>query len=336
MANIDLECDKIYQIKLTLLGSEPPIWRRLKVPGDSTFEELHGIIQVSFEWENAHLHQFVLGDKDDPIYISHADFELEGTRIKNRKAIEKTMTDLGFDSDLANIDSLVKSNMLDECVIVLREIVSREGGKLLYEYDFGDNWEVEILIEKIFTPEPDVVYPICVDGARSAPPDDCGGIPGYADLLGALRDLKREDHEDAVEWIGENFDPEEFDIEAINAEMLYYDEYLVPSDDDSLNDDDAQMLSEEKIEEVIEMINEQTKAFIQEVALSDNGFALRFPGGIPLVNVVIPQFATMTYAQYPQLKVIYEIGPGSEPVWIRFAGPLEDIQAVKEILRIEL
>ena len=334
MAKIERTDDKIYQLKVTLVGSKPPIWRRLAVPGDFTFEELHGAIQVSFEWENAHMHQFILGNRDNAVIISHPSFELVGTDVKDVKVVEKMLSGLGFDEELVSLDDLADSNVLNESLVLLEEVVSQVGAKLVYEYDFGDRWEHEIVVEKISVLEPDIEYPVCLDGARSGPPEDCGGIGGYADLLEVLGDPNRDDHEDALEWIGDDFDPEDFDIEAVNAEMSYYEDYLVLPDD-SLFDDEEGILSDEQIEEAVQMINEQTKAFIQEVIPSTDGFALRFPGGIPLVNVVIPQFVTMTYAQYPQLKAIFEIGPGSEPVWARFTGSQEDVQAVKDLMGIK-
>ncbi|MBN1311502.1 MAG: plasmid pRiA4b ORF-3 family protein [Anaerolineae bacterium] len=325
--------DKIYQLKVTLAGSKPPVWRRLAIPGDSTMEEVHAIIQASFDWENAHLHQFILGDERDGIIISHPNFGLGSGRTRTSKAVEKIVSDLGFDEDFLSLDELWDEGVLDESIVFLEDIVSREGARLVYEYDLGDRWEHEILVEKIFDPEPGVEYPVCIDGALSGPPEDCGGIPGYADLLEALKDSKREDHAEALDWVGDDFDPEEFDLDTINAELFYYEDYLVPPEDDFSFDDVA--ISDEAIEEAIDMINEQTKAFVQEVVSSKDGFALRFPGGVPLVNVVVSQFAAMTYAQYPQLKAIYEVGPGSEPVWVRFTGPKNDIQAVREILGVK-
>jgi hypothetical protein len=94
--------------------------------------------------------------------------------------------------------------------------ITGEGGKLIYEYDFGDSWEHELKIEKVLPADPTVHYPRCTGGARACPPEDCGGPPGYERLLDVLRDPKHEEHEEMREWIGGDFDSEAFDMETIN------------------------------------------------------------------------------------------------------------------------
>lgn len=334
MAKASQAKDTIYQLKITLIDSDPPIWRRVLIPGRFTFEEVHAVIQVCMGWENAHLHQFVLGERGNAVFLSHPSFDLEPTTTKDRKAIDQKLADLGFDTTRLSPKQLDQSNVLDETDFLLQEVVSREGATLLYEYDFGDSWEHTILVEKIVAPEPGVEYPTCIGGARCGPPEDCGGIGGYADLLDALSDPKRDDHEEALDWIGDDFDPEYVSLDEINEEIAFYEDWFVPPDDE-MDFDDEDELTDEDIEEALGMLTEQVKAFIQEVVPSPDGFALRFPGGIPLVNVVVPQFVTVTYAQSPHLKVVFEIGPGSEPVWVRITGSKEDLQAVKETLGIK-
>jgi hypothetical protein len=90
---------------------------------------------------------------------------------------------------------------------------------MLYIYDYGDNWEHTIKLEKILDPVPGEKYPICLDGARSAPPDDCGGDMGYAHLLEVLADPEDPEHEDLKEWVGPYFDSEEFNLEVVNREL---------------------------------------------------------------------------------------------------------------------
>lgn len=333
-ANARQAKDTIYQLKIALTDSDPSIWRRVLVPGHFTFEEVHAVIQASMGWENAHLHQFLLGDQGNAVCLSHPSFDLEPTTVRDRKAIDRKLADLGFDTTRLSPKQLDQSNVLDETDFLLQEVVSREGASLLYEYDFGDSWMHEIVVEKISAPEPGVEYPACVEGARCGPPEDCGGIGGYADLLEALKDPKRDDHEEALDWIGDDFDPEYFDIAETNDEVAYYEDWLVPPDDEMDFDQDEDMTGEE-IEEALSMLIEQVRAFVQEVVPAPDGLALRFPGGIPLVNVVVPQFVTVTHAQYPLLKVVYETGPGSEPVWVRLTGSQQDLQAVKETLGIK-
>ena len=172
---------EIYQIKVTLNGSKPPIWRRILVRSDVTLEHLHYILQAVMGWTNSHLHQFIVGG----IYFGepHPDYGDE---------------------------------MQDERRVRLNQITSREGFKFRYEYDFGDSWLHNLLVEKVLPPEPGQQVPVCIKGKRACPPEDVGGVWGYAEFLEAMRDPEHEDHEMYLEWIGGEFDPEEFDLEETN------------------------------------------------------------------------------------------------------------------------
>ena len=181
MARSKASCD-IYQIKVTLKGSKPPIWRRFQVTGDTRLSTLHRILQGIMGWENYHLYQFTIGGTD----FGAPDCELD---------IES--------------DRKVK----------LSQVVPDEKARFTYEYDFGDSWEHQILIEKILPPEPGVRYPICLAGKRACPPEDCGGIWGYAELLEAIQDPKHPEHDEMLEWAEEDFDPEAFDLEGVNRAL---------------------------------------------------------------------------------------------------------------------
>jgi hypothetical protein len=174
----------VYQIKVTLEHSKPPIWRRLLVPGDVTLEHLHYIIQVAMGWTNSHLHQFIV----DGLYFGepHPDYGLE---------------------------------MHDHRRIRLNAVTTEIGYKFTYEYDFGDSWTHTLLVEKIAEPEPGRQYPMCVKGKRACPPEDVGGVWGYEEFLEAISDPDHPEHEMYLEWIGGEFDPEAFDLEETN-EML--------------------------------------------------------------------------------------------------------------------
>ena len=104
----------------------------------------------------------------------------------------------------------------DEEKMKLNKIVQQEKDKFIYEYDFGDGWDHVILLEKILPLEKGVEYPICIDGKMACHPEDCGGIGDYYHLLETLNDLKHPEHDEMLEWVGEDFDPKEFDIDAIN------------------------------------------------------------------------------------------------------------------------
>ena len=171
---------QVYQIKVTLDDSKPPIWRRLLVPADLSLGDLHEIIQIAMGWTDSHLHQFIIGGT---YYgVPHPDME----------------------------------DTVDEDRAKLARIIPGEKFKFRYEYDFGDSWTHTILVEKILPAEPGHPYPICVTGKRNCPPEDCGGIWGYADFVDAMADPKHPEHESLKEWYGEDFDPEAFDLDEVN------------------------------------------------------------------------------------------------------------------------
>jgi len=176
----------VYQLKITLKGSKPPIWRRVLVPENATLFSLHEIIQQVMGWQDYHLHAFTIAGQ---IYGSPEDDEYDdfGTKNETRYRLSK----LGL----------------------------REKAKFSYEYDFGDSWEHTILVEKITGADPAAVYPVCIAGKRAAPPEDSGGIWGYENLMQVIADPAHEDHEEMLEWLGDDFDPEEFDLDDVNAAL---------------------------------------------------------------------------------------------------------------------
>jgi hypothetical protein len=109
--------------------------------------------------------------------------------------------------------------MHDERQMRLDQITNREGFKFRYEYDFGDSWLHQVLVEKILPPEPGQDYPVCIKGRRARPPEDVGGMWGYYDFLEAITDPDHEEHESYLEWIGGEFDPQAFDLEEVNQAL---------------------------------------------------------------------------------------------------------------------
>lgn len=112
-----------------------------------------------------------------------------------------------------------RPEVVDERTVEIREVLPRRGSKLHDEYDFGDSWVHEVRVERILPPDPTRVVPSCTDGARACPPEDCGGVPGYAELLVALADPKHKRHKELLEWVGGAFDPEAFDAEAVSRAL---------------------------------------------------------------------------------------------------------------------
>lgn len=170
-------------MKVTLAGIRPPVWRRIVVAGDATLAELHDVIQVVMGWEDAHLHSFEIGKRR----YGSADHGLDAGEVD-----ESTRT------------------------VAAAFARTRQG---VYVYDFGDSWEHRLSIEPGEAPAVFAGVALCTAGRRACPPEDCGGAAGYANLLAALADPSHEEHEEAVEWVGEDFDPDVFDLAAVNAEL---------------------------------------------------------------------------------------------------------------------
>ena len=177
---------QIYQIKVTLDDTHPPIWRRILVPGNTTLLKLHDVLQIVMGWEDYHLHMFTI---EGLIYGDPADEEYG---------------DLGT---------------LDEANYKLGQVIHREGQRFSYEYDFGDSWDHTLLVEKILPPAEGARSPLCLKGKRACPPEDVGGVWGYENFLEAIRDPIHEEHEDYLAWVGGKFDPEAFDLKEIYTRL---------------------------------------------------------------------------------------------------------------------
>jgi Plasmid pRiA4b ORF-3-like protein len=179
--------DPVFQVKITLDGvADPPVWRRLLVPADIRLDRLHQVIQVAMGWEDYHLHVFSDG----------------------RTQYGIPDPELGF---------------RDERKATLRDLAGGEGGRVRYTYDFGDDWKHDVVVEKLLAAEPGMGYPVCVAGAGACPPEDCGGVWGYAHLREILADPADEEHDDMLAWLGlgkaADFDPDRFDVDMANRAL---------------------------------------------------------------------------------------------------------------------
>ncbi|MGQ0837581.1 plasmid pRiA4b ORF-3 family protein [Actinokineospora sp.] len=177
---------RVHTIKVTLRGVRPPIWRRLEVASNSTLEQVHHIIQRAFGWESYHMWVF-----DTP----QGEFGVEDQELGHRSAASKS----------------------------LRSSAPRVGSHLRYTYDFGDDWEHDILVEHVGAAASDTAYPRCLTGRRACPPEDCGGVWGYQILVEILADPDHEEHDERLEWLSlasaDDFDPAAFDAAEVNAEL---------------------------------------------------------------------------------------------------------------------
>jgi len=177
----------VHQLKITLRGvSRPPVWRRVLVPSDVTLGDLHEVIQQAMGWDNYHMHVFSVGGQE----YGSPDPELGHASDRN---------------------------------VLLSQLLTGPGDRLRYTYDFGDDWEHDIVLEEIRTAVPEETYPSCVAGKGACPPEDCGGAWGYAELKEILADPSHEDHQDMLEWLGldagKEFDPKKFSVTEVSARL---------------------------------------------------------------------------------------------------------------------
>ncbi len=181
----------IVQIKIKLLGvTKPPVWRRVQLRADTRLDQLHEILQTALGWENYHLHALSFGEAQ----FGPRDPELALDFADERKITLSELTDIG--------------------------------ARLRYTYDFGDDWEHEILVEDLLDPVPDTHYPILVAAKGACPPEDCGGAWSYTDLKAILADPRDEQHQEKLEWLGlENgseFDPTTIATDQLEHELALH------------------------------------------------------------------------------------------------------------------
>lgn len=182
----------IVQIKVKLRGvTKPPVWRRVQLRADTRLDQLHEILQAALGWENYHLHAFSFGEKE----FGPRDPELMLDFADERKVALGELTDIG--------------------------------ARFHYTYDFGDNWEHEILVEDLLDPDPDTHYPILVAAKGACPPEDCGGTWGYAELKAILADPSDEQHQERLEWLGlehaSEFDPTTVHLDQLEEDLALND-----------------------------------------------------------------------------------------------------------------
>ncbi|MEJ7825952.1 MAG: plasmid pRiA4b ORF-3 family protein [Solirubrobacteraceae bacterium] len=177
--------DAVMQLKISLIGvTKPPVWRRLLVPADIRLDRLHELIQTAMGWCDCHMHVFSVAGVEYGLPDPELDFR-------------------------------------DERKTTLDRVLGATGERMRYTYDFGDDWEHEIVVEKLLSAEAGVRYPTCIAGRSRCPPEDCGGAWGYRRLRETLADPRDEEHTEMLEWLGLTaaleFDPTDFDVDEVNA-----------------------------------------------------------------------------------------------------------------------
>jgi hypothetical protein len=176
---------RLYLLQVQLAGIEPPIWRRLAVPGPRTLHALHGVLQAAMPWQSYHLYQFEIG----------------GTRYEDPNCDDRD------------------PGVPDPRAFTLDHLDLIQGSRFQYTYDFGDDWRHDITVEGVVPLPRDFLLPVCLGGTRACPPEDCGGVGGYEEMLSALRRPQSTAAREYREWLSRVYDPEELDLAAINVRL---------------------------------------------------------------------------------------------------------------------
>lgn len=180
----------IYQIKITLKDSNPPIWRRVLISSETTLPKLHNIIQAAMGWHDSHLHAFEIRGEHYSAPLPYDPYHLQEMGMKSTSRVK------------------------------LNKLITAPGEKFRYEYDFGDDWQHEILLEEILPADPKQELPVCINGSRACPPEDVGGTWGYDGFLKAITDPKHPKHAMYMEWVGGDFNPETFNLDDVNKQLM--------------------------------------------------------------------------------------------------------------------
>jgi len=174
----------VYQLRVTLIGSAPSIWRTILVPGSITLQRLHRVLQKVMGWQTCHLHLFEVGTD------RYGEPDPEWSDVQDHRGVRLYQA-------------------------------ARQDGRFIYNYDMGDGWRHEIVVERAYSDKAFAGAPTCLAGERACPPEDCGGIGGYARLLIILADRRHPEHRRMKEWMGGPFDPGAFDLAETNRRLWF-------------------------------------------------------------------------------------------------------------------
>lgn len=189
------EPTRVYTLRVSLAESAPEIWRRIHVTDKMTLDDLHDTIQIAMGWTDSHLHRFTIGGKS-------------------------------YSKILPDIAAMDGQDDIDEDRVRLGRVLKKKGHRFEYVYDYGDYCVHDIVVEDIGEPDPGRFYPACLAGERACPPEDCGSMSGFYQMLESLADPTDEEHQSYLEWLGDQYDPEHFDLRSVNHVLRHFDQYV--------------------------------------------------------------------------------------------------------------
>jgi len=199
----------VYQIKCKLLHTKPVVFRTLLVDSNASFYELHHILQIAMGWFNYHLFNF-----------RYHDYYLELPNAEDEMYKDFT-----------------RFQKVDPRTITLKEFFISLKSKITYTYDFGDSWQHEIELQKVIEPDVSMQLPLCIKGKYSCPPEDCGSIPGYYNLIEIMKKPNHNEYKEYVEWLGgEPYDMTAFDVNFVNEELQHLKDYIGEWEEDQFDE----------------------------------------------------------------------------------------------------
>ncbi|HNC22916.1 MAG TPA: plasmid pRiA4b ORF-3 family protein [Opitutaceae bacterium] len=176
--------ERCFILRLTVVGCQPRVWRRLLVRESMWLSRLHDSIQVIFDWYD---------------YQTHA-FNFDDLRYGNPLRRDELTIEDDRDVSLADLDL-------------------EHRAQFTYGYHFGEGWQVEIKVEKVVALEKGTAYPSCIGGERAGPPEDCGGLEAFHDMLACIKEPDTDLGREWLEWLGPDYDPETCDPEKLNKAL---------------------------------------------------------------------------------------------------------------------
>jgi len=191
----------IIQLKVSLIDSEPLIWREIHVSKETTFFELHHIIQIIMGWKNYHMFEF----------------NLEGYRVGEVFEDERTE---GYGND----------QIIESRTVAIKDLITQQKETFKYVYDYGDDWEHKIQVENFLEEDTTLKFPICIDGRMNCPPDDSGGLHNFYESMEILKDKKHPEYKEISKWFGKSYDMKKFDKEKINRQLKNLAKYIADWD----------------------------------------------------------------------------------------------------------